>query len=518
MAGYRIDRLLGKGGMAEVYLATDVDLQRKVAIKIMMAVPEQQAEFKSRFRKEAVTIASLQHANIVSLFDARLNEDPPYLISAYVGGGALEDKLDPRKGGGALGFEPAVRVAMEIARALAYSHRHHIVHRDVKPANILFNDDGVAMLSDFGIARSTQTTGATQPGMIIGSLAYMAPEQLKGQQATGKADVYALALVLVECLTGEAVPDRLRSVSNDPSAFNDYLDGVDSDLVALIARCLQAEPDDRPSADEMAAELERISRKTKPNLRLIAALVVAAGLAFAGMFFTVDDRPPSVSLNPPDANIYIDGQRLVGPLELDGSGTKEVVLVLNGYYGQVVDVDLSADDPQLSLQPWSVPTYDEYVQFNTVTDRTQTLDTLRASQFKNPVFAQLLRMNIDFVSGNSSGLKTLKDHLVQLAENGDAPAQLALFLANDESFVVLEDDEVQDYITRASQAGYPLATFYAALNYRLRELNTRSGQDEVAVKDYIALLRRAEQQGLTWARNFIEDAERQYASWLQTIN
>ena len=198
---YRLLSALGTGASAHVYLAEDVSLQRHVAVKVLQPALAQDASFLKRFGAEARSVASLNHPNVLRVFDWGEDADGPYLVLEYLGGGSLRDILD---GGTRLSHAQAARLGAEAARGLAYAHARGLVHRDVKPANLLFDEDGRVRVADFGVARALAEAAWTEPaGAMVGTARYASPEQAEGQQVDGRSDVYSLALVLYESVTGE---------------------------------------------------------------------------------------------------------------------------------------------------------------------------------------------------------------------------------------------------------------------------------------------------------------------------
>jgi len=204
---YRLDAQIGRGGMSTVYRAFDIVLERPVAIKLMhreIAADQDQLE---RFRREARSVAQLSHPHVVTVIDAgeelASEEDDvgtPYIVFEYVEGETLKDVIRRE---GPLEISQAIAYAIEIARALAEAHEHHIVHRDVKPHNVLIGDEGDAKITDFGIARTLTEEGLTMAGRVLGTTDYVSPEQALGQPVTGQSDLYSLGVVLYEMLTGE---------------------------------------------------------------------------------------------------------------------------------------------------------------------------------------------------------------------------------------------------------------------------------------------------------------------------
>jgi beta-lactam-binding protein with PASTA domain/tRNA A-37 threonylcarbamoyl transferase component Bud32 len=202
---YRLLAPLGAGASAQVYLADDVRLRRRVAAKVLHAALADDESFLRRFRAEAQAAAALSHPHILAVYDWSGGEDSeegtPYLVTEYLSGGSLRSMLDS---GYRLTRSQALVVGLEAARALDHAHRQGFVHRDVKPANLLFGDDGRLRVADFGLARAIAEAGWTEPhGAVLGTARYASPEQARGESVDGRSDVYSLALVLVEAVTGQ---------------------------------------------------------------------------------------------------------------------------------------------------------------------------------------------------------------------------------------------------------------------------------------------------------------------------
>src|SRR5947208_4591895 len=201
---YRLDALIGSGGMSTVYRAFDSVLERRVAIKLMHRDIAADTDQLERFRREARAVAQLSHPHIVGVIDAGEEDGRPYIVFEYVEGETLKDRIRRL---GRLPVDEAIAYAIEIARALGAAHARHIVHRDVKPQNVLIDEEGSAKVTDFGIARSLDEEGLTAEGRVLGTTDYVSPEQALGQPVTGQSDLYSLGVVLYEMLTGE-VPFR----------------------------------------------------------------------------------------------------------------------------------------------------------------------------------------------------------------------------------------------------------------------------------------------------------------------
>jgi len=197
---YRLLAALGTGASAHVFLAEDVSLQRHVAVKLLQPGLASDEAFLKRFRAEARSVASLNHPHVLRVFDWGEDQDEPYLVLEYLGGGSLRDLLDR---GVRLSHAQAAALGMEVAQGLAYAHVRGLVHRDIKPANLLFDDEGRVRVADFGVARALAEAAWTEPaGAMVGTARYMSPEAAEGKTVDGRSDVYSLALVLYEALTG----------------------------------------------------------------------------------------------------------------------------------------------------------------------------------------------------------------------------------------------------------------------------------------------------------------------------
>ena len=258
---YRLVELLGQGGMARIYRGHDNQLDRDVAVKILRPEYGRDPDFSSRFRQEAQSAASLNHPNIVAVHDYGQDEAGPFIVMELVDG---EDLGAIVKRSGALPPRQAARIVAETARALHAAHQAGIVHRDIKPGNIMINRDGQVKVTDFGIARAIAEAQMTLPGTTLGSVHYFSPEQARGELATASSDTYSLGIVLFELLTGHrpweadsaaaVAMARLAGPPPDPSTVRS---GIPADLVAIDRKALAILPADRwSSAASFAAALE----------------------------------------------------------------------------------------------------------------------------------------------------------------------------------------------------------------------------------------------------------------------
>ncbi len=197
---YRLDAQIGAGGMSTVYRAFDVNLERRVAIKLLHREMSGDSDQLERFRREARAVAQLSHPHVVGVIDAGEDENRPYIVFEYVEGETLKDRIRRL---GRLPVDESLAYAIEIARALGSAHAHDIVHRDVKPQNVLLDAEGSAKVTDFGIARSLRDDSLTADGRVLGTTDYVSPEQALGHDVDGQSDIYSLGVVLYEMLTGD---------------------------------------------------------------------------------------------------------------------------------------------------------------------------------------------------------------------------------------------------------------------------------------------------------------------------
>src|SRR6266550_5766469 len=209
VAGYRISGTLGRGGMGFVYEAEHAVLGRKAALKTLLPDLTEDDEFRSRFIAESQMVAALDHPSIIPIYDAGEAEGIVYIAMRYVSGGDLHQLLEA----GPLAADRAVAILEQVAGALDAAHAHDLVHRDVKPANVLLESGGRVYLTDFGIAKRSRSQGLTQEGFFVGTLDYAAPEQIRGESVGPPADIYAFGCLMFECLTGRKPFDRETDVA-----------------------------------------------------------------------------------------------------------------------------------------------------------------------------------------------------------------------------------------------------------------------------------------------------------------
>jgi serine/threonine-protein kinase len=258
-----LEHELGSGGMARVFLGRDEVLDRPVAVKLLKPV-HGDTDINDRFEREGRTAARLAHPNIVQVYDAGEAEfdgrETSYIVMEYIPGGDLKGLINSR---GRLSGAELARLGEEVCAGLAHAHKRGVIHRDIKPHNILLDENGHAKVTDFGIARALDATQATRSGAYLGTALYSSPEQLQGQKATPKSDVYSLGATLYQAATGlppfsGGSPLEIASqhVSKTPVPCRERGADVSKDLEALILACLAKNPDERPTAEGMRSRLE----------------------------------------------------------------------------------------------------------------------------------------------------------------------------------------------------------------------------------------------------------------------
>jgi predicted Ser/Thr protein kinase len=259
---YELEEVVGHGGMSSVYRAHDSLLERYVALKVLHQQYNEDEDFVERFKREARSVAQLQHPNIVTVIDRGEEDGRQYIVFEFIDGENLKE-LVVRKG--RLDVRDALEIALEVAQGLAFAHEHGLVHRDVKPQNVLLNGDGRAKVTDFGIARSLDVEhGVTQTGTVLGTSNYIAPEQASGQPVDVHTDVYSLGIVLYEMLTGEVpfpgenfVAVAMKHIQEPSPSVLDVRGDVPLRITEMVDRALEKDPEHRfPTMNAFAAEIE----------------------------------------------------------------------------------------------------------------------------------------------------------------------------------------------------------------------------------------------------------------------
>lgn len=385
---YQIVERIGTGGMARVYLATDTNLERPVAIKILHDHLADDDIFRQRFEREAKFLASFNHPNVIQIYDYAARPGPDgylcYMVMTYLPGPTLKDIIDQNTEKDTLMSQERVQSIIEnIAAALDYAHAQSMIHRDVKPANILFDERDRAVLTDFGIARLAQSSRLTQENMAVGTPAYMAPEQAGGEDVDARVDIYALGVILYELLAGRPPFGDDGSISillkhlNDPVPILSELPHIENPaLDAIVVRALAKNPEDRyETAGDMAKDLARAMRgeavplpeitsppdekkkrspRRGPSILAVGIAVVSLTVAAAFLLTRSELIAPAVpTISPPEAPPEeatldpADFRRFGGVDSMVGSAPEENI----GFVSTFDD-----DDPYISL--WSTGSVD----------------------------------------------------------------------------------------------------------------------------------------------------------------
>jgi hypothetical protein len=267
---YDVGRGLGSGGMGEVFLARDRVLGRDVALKVLRKQYAGDGEFAERFKREARSAASLSHPNIVQVYDrGETGDGASYIAMEYVPGGTLKEKISHE---GPLAAPEAAAIGAQVAEALGAAHDRGMVHRDIKPQNVLLTKRGDAKVADFGIARAGSSVTISKTGSVMGTAGYMSPEQALGEPATPKSDLYSLGVVLYEALTGKLpftadnpIAVSMKHVTEPLRPPREIDPTIPEGMNALVTKLMAKDPEDRyASADELSDELLRVSRGLRP--------------------------------------------------------------------------------------------------------------------------------------------------------------------------------------------------------------------------------------------------------------
>jgi serine/threonine-protein kinase len=343
---YELEELVGTGGMSSVYRAHDRLLDRKVALKILHQQYSGDDDYVERFKHEARLVAALSHPNIVTVIDRGEHAERQFIVFEYVEGENLKRLIERR---GPAPTANALELGIQIARGLAFAHQQGLIHRDVKPQNVLLNGDGRAKVTDFGIARSLNVQrGMTQTGTVLGTSDYIAPEQAQGQRVDEHTDVYSLGVVLYELLTSEVpfpgenfVAVAMRHINEEPPSVREKRPDVSPHLDETIRRAMAKRPEDRPGMEALCAELEaslaelqaagtqlarpvtaRPHRQHRPRFSLwpllLALVVLAAAVAVGAVLIFRNDNGGAPAGGGSGGSVHLRGIGAYDPIGGDG--------------------------------------------------------------------------------------------------------------------------------------------------------------------------------------------------------
>ncbi len=385
---YRLESKLGSGGMSTVYLARDETLERWVAAKVLHREISDQPDQIERFRREARAVAQVSHPNVVAVIDAGEDGGRPYIVFEYVDGETLKQRIDRL---GRLPLDEAAAYSIEVGRGLAAAHARRLVHRDVKPQNVLIDSEGRAKVTDFGIARELEQDGLTKTGRVLGTTDYVSPEQAMGKGVDARSDIYSLGILLYEMLIGEVpfqadnlVGVAMKHVNERMPDVQKQRKDVSSALAAVIERATEKKPEKRyPDMNAMLADLEnalevevaRAGRSTAeattvldsvprrrrmvPSRRvsiagvLLVLAATAAALLIAGIGSKDHPHPTGNGGGgggePSGAEVELTGAQDFDPEGGDGEHPDEVKLAIDGIPNTTWQTETYTAGPDLSL-------------------------------------------------------------------------------------------------------------------------------------------------------------------------
>lgn len=336
---YEVLKRIGSGGMADVYMAKDHKLNRNVAVKVLKSEYVEDEKFLKKFQTEAQAIASLIHPNIVNIYDVGEEGGVSYIVMELAEGMTLKEYIKRK---GHLSAKESVDISLQIASAISHAHKHHIIHRDIKPQNILISETGTIKVTDFGIAKAANSNTVTSTATAIGSVHYISPEQAKGRFCDEKSDIYSLGITMYEMVTGQVPFDHengvtiaLMHLQNEITPPSELMEDLPDSLEKIILKCTMKKPEERyQTADELSEDLKLVFQDTSGDY-----------VGFAPM---VDDSPTIMvdqeELNhqmSEQENAYLDEDEDEDEGE-DGMNSKleKLVIVLAAVVGAIILISI----------------------------------------------------------------------------------------------------------------------------------------------------------------------------------
>ena len=279
---YEVLKRVGSGGMADVYMAKDHKLNRNVAVKVLKSEYVEDEKFLRKFETEAQAVARLSHPNIVNIYDVGIEDGINYIVMELAEGITLKEYIRKK---GYLTPKETVEISTQIASAISHAHKNHIIHRDIKPQNILVSDTGIIKVTDFGIAKATSRNTVTSTATAMGSVHYISPEQAKGRFCDEKSDIYSLGITMYEMVTGHVPFDHengvtiaLMHLQNEITPPSQIRDGIPDSLEKIILKCTMKKPEERyQTADELITDLRLVFEDTSGD--------------YVGVVPAIDDSP-----------------------------------------------------------------------------------------------------------------------------------------------------------------------------------------------------------------------------------
>ena len=279
---YEVLKRVGSGGMADVYMAKDHKLNRNVAVQVLKSEYVEDEKFLRKFETEAQAVARLSHPNIVNIYDVGIEDGINYIVMELAEGITLKEYIRKK---GYLTPKETVEISTQIASAISHAHKNHIIHRDIKPQNILVSDTGIIKVTDFGIAKATSSNTVTSTATAMGSVHYISPEQAKGRFCDEKSDIYSLGITMYEMVTGHVPFDHengvtiaLMHLQNEITPPSQIRDGIPDSLEKIILKCTMKKPEERyQTADELITDLRLVFEDTSGG--------------YVGVVQAIDDSP-----------------------------------------------------------------------------------------------------------------------------------------------------------------------------------------------------------------------------------